>query len=159
MARDVRVLRSAAAGSPAAETTKPKSSASAPTVQSAPYGTGLQSTPPKEPSKTARDSTATEVERAKAEAQSAKASEVLAQRKLADAEAALQRAKEEAGRATAEAEQAKVDAQGAKESEAAAKRTLADVEAARATAEQACHSSDKTRSGLGLNIPAGNIRR
>ena len=154
MARDVRVLRSAAAGSSAAETTKPKSSAAAPTVQSAPSGAALQPTPPKEPSKTERDSAATEVERAKAEAQTAKASEALAQRKLADAEEALQRAKEEAGQATAEAERAKVDAQGARESEAAAKRKLADAEAARAAAEQGRHSGDKTRFGLG-----GRLRR
>jgi hypothetical protein len=154
MARDVRVLRSAAAGSSAAETTKPKSSASAPTVQSAPSGTALQPTPPKGPSITERDAAATEVERAKAEAQTAKASEALASRKLADAEAALQRAKEEAGRATAEAERAKVDAQGARESEAAAKRKLADAEAARVAAEQACHSGDTTRPGLG-----GRLRR
>jgi hypothetical protein len=58
-----------------------------------------------------------EVERAKAEAQAAKDSEALTQRRLSDAEAVLQRAKEEAGRATAEAERAKADAKAARESE------------------------------------------
>ena len=76
-----------------------------------------------------------------------------AQRKLADAEAALKKAKEEARRATAEVERAKAEAKNARESEAAVKRKLADAEAARAKAEQACRS-DTTRSGLG-----GRLRR
>jgi hypothetical protein len=151
MARDVRVLRSAATAPSGADTTKPTSSPSMPTVQPAPAGTTSQPTPAKEPPKTEGDSATKEVERAKADAQTAKASEALAQRKLADAEAALQRAKEEAGRATAEAERAKADGQVARESEAAAKRKLADAEAARLAAEQACHSA--ARPGL-----AGRLR-
>jgi hypothetical protein len=90
--------------------------------------------------------TITEVERAMAETEAAKASEALAQRKLADAEAALQRTKEEAGRAIAEAEQAKSAAQVAKGSEAAARRKLADAEAARVSAEKACTAA--ARPGL-----------
>ena len=69
-----------------------------------------------------------------ADAQAAKAAQALAERKLADAEAALKLAKEEAGRATTEAERAKADAQAARGSEATAKRKLADVEAARVEA-------------------------
>jgi hypothetical protein len=76
-------------------------------------------------------------------------------RKLADAEAALQREKEEAGRATKEAEQAKAEAQGARESEAAVKHKLADAEAAKAKAEQACHSGDTARPGLGCDCEGG----
>jgi hypothetical protein len=64
-----------------------------------------------------------EAERAKADAQVAKASEALAQRKLADAEAALRRVREEVEQAKAEAGRAKADAQGARESEAAVKQT------------------------------------
>jgi cytochrome c2 len=74
---------------------------------------------------------------------------VLAQRKLADAEAALKKAKEEGQRASAEVERAKAEAQNARESEAAIKHKLADAEAARVKAEQACHSGDTTRPGLG----------
>jgi len=103
----------------------------------------------KEALKTEDSEAKREVERAKLEAQTAKASEALAQRKLADAEAALRRAKEEAGRATTEAEQAKAEAQGARDSEAAVKHKLADAEAAKARAEQACHIGDTTRPGLG----------
>ena len=73
-------------------------------------------------------------------------------RKLVDLEAALKRAKEEAGRATKEAEQAKADAQVARELKAQAERKLADVEAARMAAEgreKACQSAAKTQSGFG----------
>ena len=90
--------------------------------------------------------TITEVERAKAETESTKTSEALAQRKLADAEVALQRAKEEAERAIAEAERAKAVAQVAKNSEADARRKLADAEAARVAAEKACTTA--SRPGL-----------
>ena len=147
MARDVRVLRSASSGN---ETTKPSSSLSMPAAQ--PAATGP--IPEKEAPKKEDNEAKSEVERAKAEAQIAKASEVSAQRNLADAEAALKKAKEEAQRATAEVEQAKAEAQNARESEAAVKRTLADAEAARAKAEQACRSNDTTRPGLG-----GRLRR
>ena len=138
MVRDVRVLRSAAAPPSAVDTTTPTSSSSTTSAESV-------SQPTKEPSKT-RGETTTELERAKAEAQAAKASEALAERKLADVEAALKGTKEEAGRATAEAERAKADAQAARQSDAAVKRKLAEVEAARAADEQACLSS--ARPGL-----------
>lgn len=144
MARDVRVLRSAAAASSSSADTS-KSTPSPPTtsVQPRPAGTAA---PPTPQTKTEGRLTITEVERAKAETETAKASEALAQRKLADAEAALRRAKEEAGRAIAEAERAKAAAQVAKESEAAAKRKLADAEGARVAAEKACTAA--ARPGL-----------
>ena len=154
MARDVRVLRSATAAASERETTEPASSPSVPTVQPATTEPILKPNSDKEALKTEDSEAKREVERAKLEAQTAKASEALAQRKLTDAEAALKRAKEEAGRATKEAEQAKAEAQGARDSEAAVKRRLADAEAAKAKAEQACHSGDTTRPGLG-----GRLRR
>jgi hypothetical protein len=163
MARDVRALRSASNAPSGADMTKQ----AAPSLPSraAPAGKASQPTPAKEPSITspAKEPSATEaaqvtreVERAKGEAQTAKESEALAKRKLADAEAALQRAKEEAGRATAEAERAKADAKAARESEETAKRKLADAEAARVAAEgreQACHSAAaKAQSGFGARF-------
>ena len=147
MARDVRVLRLAAAAPLRADTTQPEFSPSTPTAQPAPVGQAPQPTPDK-PTKTEGDQAKRQVEQAQADARSAKASEALAQRKLADAEAALQRAKEEAGRATAEAERAKADAKIARESEVVVKRKLADAEAARVAAEQSCHSGTKTRPVL-----------
>ena len=94
MARDVRVLRSASSG----RETKPASSPSMPTAQSAKTGP----IPEKSDSKKEDNEAKSEVERVKAEAQIAKASEASAQRKLADAEAALKKAKEEAQRANSE---------------------------------------------------------
>ena len=147
MARDVRVLRSA---SSTVETTKPASSPSTPTAQP----TTPAPVPDKEAPKKEENEAKSEVERAKLDAQTAKASEALAQRKLADAEAALKKAKEEAQQVSAELERAKAEAQNARESEAAIKNKLADAVAARAKAEQACHSTDTTRRGLG-----GRLRR
>jgi hypothetical protein len=85
------------------------------------------------------------MERAKADAQAAEASATSLRRELVEAKAALQLAKEEAGRATAEADRAKADAKAARDSETAAKRKLADVETARAVAEKACASGPKPR--------------
>ena len=142
MARDVRQLRAAAAAvnnaaiETAKEAAKPAASPSAP--QPAP-GPASQTTAAKELPKSGSDS-ATELDRAKAEAQSAKASQAAAEKKLAELEAALARAKEDAGRAAAEAQAAKAAAQAAKDSEATVKRKLADVDAARVAAEQACNA-------------------
>ena len=144
MARDVRALRSA---SSQAETTKPASSAS-----TAPQPATAVPVPDKEVPKAQQRKG--EVERAKMEAETAKASEASAQRRLADAEATLKKAKEEAQRVSAEAERAKAEAQSAKESEAAIKSKLADAVAAQAKAEQACRSGDAQRPGLG-----GRLRR
>jgi hypothetical protein len=152
MARDVRVLRSAAAAP------EPASSLSTPT----PPATSTQAAAPVVPPASSGRSSALdldqakgEAERAKADAEVAKASEALAQRKLADAETALRRVSEEVEQAKAEAESAKADAQGARESEAALKRKLADAETARVAAEEkACQSGDTTGPGL-----RGRLRR
>jgi hypothetical protein len=156
MARDVRVLRSAAAApKPASSLSTPtppatSTEAAAPVVP--PASTGRSSAPATERD---LDQAKGEAERAKADAEVAKASEALAQRKLADAEAALRRVSEEVDQAKAEAERAKADAQGARESEAALKRKLADAETARVAAEEkACQSGDTTGPGLG-----GRLRR
>jgi hypothetical protein len=155
MARDVRAMRAAAAGSSGAAPPRapsPPSTPSTPTVPPAAAGPASRPTSANEPPKREVDSTLKEIEKAKTDAENVKTSEAMA-RKLADAEAALQRAKEEAGRATKEAEQAKAEARGARESEAAVKHKLADAEAAKAKAEQAC-SGDTARPGLG-----GRLRR
>ena len=160
MARDVRVLRSTAAAR--SEPTKPASSLSTPTPPATPTEAAAPVVPPASRARSLAPTTEKdldqakgEAERAKADAQVAKASEALAQRKLADAEAALRRVREEVEQAKAEAERAKADAQGARELEAAVKRKLADAETARVAAEKkACQSGDTTRPGLG-----GRLRR
>jgi hypothetical protein len=164
MARDVRALRSAASGPDA---TKPAPSLSKPKAQPATVVPGTEKEVPKqeisrqevpkqegvkqEVLKREENEAKSEAERAKLEAQTAKASEAMAQRKLADAEAALKKAKEEAQRASAEVERAKAEAQNARESEAAIKTKLADAEAARSKVEQACRSGD-TQPSLGTRL-------
>jgi hypothetical protein len=152
MARDVRVLRSAAAAP------KPASSLSTPTRPATSTEAAAPVVPPASRGRSSAldlDQAKGEAERAKADAEVAKASEALAQHKLADAEAALRRVSEELEQAKAEAERAKADAQGARESEAALKRKLADAETARVAAEEkAGQSGDTTRPGLG-----GRLRR
>jgi hypothetical protein len=130
MVRDVRALRSAPVSPSAADTTKPASSSA---------DSSSQPTPAKEPS--TADVLRTELEQARTEVQTAKASEALAQRKLADMEAVLRGAQEKVGQATAETEQAKADTQAARGSETVVKRKLAEVEAAREADEKACLSS------------------
>jgi hypothetical protein len=174
MSRDVRALRSAASSPSGTDTAKQSaSSPSRPPPQPAPAGKGTQSPAgddlldkkqPAPPGKSSQSTAALElaatevdqirreVEKAKSEAQAAKASEALIQRKLADADAALKRAKEEAERAIAKAEGAKADAKAARDAQAALERKLTDVEAARVAAEgreQACHSAAKSPSGFG----------
>jgi len=157
MARDVRAYRSAAAAASGAATTRAPSSRSTPTVQPAPGDSASRSSPANEPPKTDVDSTLKELKQAKADALNARASEGLAQRKLADAEADLKRTKEEAGRATKEAEQARADAQVTRQSKAEAERKLALSEAARVAAEgreQACQSAAKSQPGFGARLRA-----
>jgi len=145
MARDVRLLRSAYTGG---EATKPAPSpAPPPPPMPAAQPATAAPIPDKEAPKK-EDEAKSEVERAKLEAQTAKASEAVVQRKLADAEAALKKAKEEAQRASAELERAKSEAQNARASEAVIKQKLADAEAARVKAEQACHGGDETQPTL-----------
>jgi hypothetical protein len=76
------------------------------------------------------------LKQAKTDAEIARASEATTQRKLADTEANLKQAKDEAARATKEAQQAKADAQAAQQSKAEAERKLAESEAARTATEE-----------------------
>ena len=154
MARDVRAMRAEAVASVRAAPTRAPSSPSTPTVQPTPAEPTSRPTSANEPPKREVDSTRKELEKAKTDAENVKASEAMA-RKLADAEAALQRAKEETGRATKEAEQAKADAQVARELKAQAERKLADAEAARMAAEgreKACQSAAKSQPRLGARL-------
>jgi hypothetical protein len=174
MSRDVRALRSAAASPSGRDTAKQSASSPsrpvpqpAPAEKATPSPGGQDLLDKKQPESTGKSSQSNpalelavteivqikkEVEKAKSEAQAAKASEALVQRKLADADAALKRAKEEAGRATAQAEGAKAEAKAARDARAALERKLTDAEAARVAAEgreQACHSAAKSPSGFG----------
>ncbi len=150
MARDVRGLRSEAASSGArGATTQAPSSPSPPTVQ--PASANTASRPASEPTNIDADSTLKELQRVKADALNARASEALTQRKLANAEADLKRAQEEAGRATKEAEQAKADAKAVREAKAEAERKLADAESARMAAEE---SAAKSERGLITWLPS-----
>ena len=174
MSRDVRALRSAATSPRGTDTAKQSaSSPSMPMPQPAPAGKATpspggpdlpdkkqlalteknsQSAPALAPRETEMDQIKKEVEKAKSETQAAKASEAQVQRRLADADAALKRAKEDAGRAIAQAEGAKAEAKAARDARAALERKLTDAEAARVAAEgreQACHSVAKSQSGLG----------
>jgi hypothetical protein len=173
MSRDVRALTSAATTPQKAE----KTAAVPPTTKPASSDKASQPAAAKATSESETGVPKKELERAKSDAFTAKASEASAQRKLADAEAALQRVKEEAARATAEAERvkatlqqakeestrasaeaerAKADAKAARDSEETAKRKLADAEAARVAAEgreQACHSeAAKAQKGFGARF-------
>ena len=147
MARDVRVMRAEAASSRATVPRAPSSPSKKPTVQPAPAEPVSRPTSANEPPKLEVHSTLKELERAKADAQNATASEA-----LAHGEVALQRTKEETERATNEAQRAKADAQAARESEAAAMRKLADAEAARTAAEGRCQSAAKSQPGLGARL-------
>jgi len=176
MSRDVRALRSAATTTSSGADVSKKNTSPSLTTRPAPSDKTSQPTATKEPSVSETGAPKKELERAKSDGFTEKASEALAQRKLADAEAALQRVKEEAGRATAEAERAKAalqrvkdeaarataeaerakaDAKAARESEETAKRKLADADAARVAAEgreQACQSAAKKESGFGARF-------
>ena len=171
MARDVRALRSAAAAPSQAATARSSSPASTPTVQPAPSTAqptrsppAAQPTPadstsrpqsPIEPQMRTGSTPLKELQQAQADALDAKTSEAATRRKLADAEADLKRAKEEAARASQEAKQARADAQSARESQAKAENKVADLEAARtATEEQikACQNAPKSQSGFGARL-------
>ena len=75
-----------------------------------------------------------ELQQAKVDAINARASESMAQRKLADTEADLKQAKDEAAQASKEAQQAKVDAQATRQSTEADLKRAKD-EAGRASKE------------------------
>jgi uncharacterized protein (DUF3084 family) len=74
------------------------------------------------------------------------------ERKLADAEAALQQTKADAEQATSEAQRAKADAQAARESEAAAKRKLAEAEVAKTAGDGQCQGAAKDKPGFGDRV-------
>jgi hypothetical protein len=146
MARDVRLLRSANSGAAA---TKPAQSPAPPQPPPTPAAQPAAAVPiPDKEIPKSQDDAKSEVERAKLEAQTAKVSEAAVQRKLADAEAALRKAKDDAQRASADLERAKSEAQNARASEAVIKQKLADAEVARVKAEQACHGGDETQPTL-----------
>jgi len=109
MARDVRALRSAATASSSKDSTgQAPTLPSASTVQPAPAGSSAsRSHSGKDSANTEADSTLKELQRVKTDAQNARtdeqkarASEAAVRSKLADTEADLKRAKEEAARAT-----------------------------------------------------------
>src|SRR5215467_1522268 len=171
MARDVRALRSAEANasSQAATTRAPSSptmqpARSTPTPTPAPPPADSASRPPStnEAQQIGADSTLKELERVKADAQKARASEATVRGNLVNAQAELQRTqeelrrtKDEAGRATKEAEQAKTDAQTARQAQAKAENKLADAEAARVAAEERLKASEdaaKNQGGLGSRL-------
>ena len=109
----------------------------------------VQPAPPtNEPSKTM----VKELQQAKVDALNARTSESMTQRKLADTEADLKQAKDEAARATKEAQQERADAQAALQSKTQTERKLADAEAARTAAEgreQTCQNAAKSQPGFG----------
>jgi hypothetical protein len=185
MARDVRALRSAEATSsgaattrtpssprtrtmqpapptppptpaPADSTSRPSSSNKPPTMTPAPADNAPLPSSTNEPPKAGVDTTLLKaLQQAKNDALDAKTSEQGARRKLAEAQADLKQAKDEAGRATKQAEHAKADAQSAREAQAKAENKLADAEAARTAAEEqekACQSAAKSQSGFGSRL-------
>jgi hypothetical protein len=173
MARDVRALRSAEANaSSQAATTRTPSSPPTPTMQptrstptptpASPAATASSRPPSNEPQQIGADSTLKELERVKADAQNARASEAMVRGNLASAQAELQRTKEElqrtkdaAARATKEAEQAKGDAQSARQAQAKAENKFADADAARVAAEERLKASEdaaKNQGGLGSRL-------
>src|SRR5262249_20234455 len=142
MARDVRALRSAEANAssqaaatrtpPPTSTMQPARSTPTATLPPPPADSALRPPSTNEPQNTGVDSTLKELERVKADAQKARASEAMVRGNLASAQAELQRTKEElqrtkdaVARATKEAEQAKDNAQSAREAQAKAENKFA----------------------------------
>jgi cell division septum initiation protein DivIVA len=117
--RRARASKSTAAASSGAPATLGPSVASpsvaSPSVASPSTSTVRPAPPANEPS-TQVGSTVKELQQAKVDAINARASESMAQHKLADTEANLKQAKDEATQATQEAEQAKADAQAERQS-------------------------------------------
>jgi hypothetical protein len=166
MARDVRTIRSSPVASsvPAASSSRKATSR----ARSSPSPSQASLSPAQATASPAPASTSTrqpapatnepsmamvkDLQQAKVDAINARASESMAQRKLADAEANLMQAKEDVGRANKEAEQARADAQVARQSKTQAERKLTDAESARTAAEereQACQSAAKNQPGFG----------
>jgi DNA repair exonuclease SbcCD ATPase subunit len=165
MARDVRAIRAAEASPSGTATTRTRSSPPIPAMQPAPSPaeSTLRSTPStNEQAKSDADSTLKELQRLKADAQNARASEAMVRGNLASAQAELQRTKQElqqtkdaVARAAKEAEQAKDDAQSARMAQGRAEDKLADAEAARTAAEErlkASESAAKNQQGFGARL-------
>jgi hypothetical protein len=148
---------------PAAVGHRQPTESSTPTLSAAP-APAASSRPPStnEPPNTGADSTLKELERVKADAQNARASEATVRGNLASAQAELQRTKEElqrtkdaAARATKQAEHAQADAQTAREAQAKAENQLADADAARTAAEDRLKASEdaaKDQGGFGTRL-------
>ena len=167
MARDVRELHKQADSSPA-----PFPSLGGglpapvghrePTPTLAPADSASPSPSTNEPPNTGADSTLKELQRMKADAQNARASEATVRGNLASAQAELKRTKEElqqtkdaAARATKEAEQAKNDAQAAREAQAKAVNKFHDADDARVAAEERLKTSEdaaKNQGGFGSRL-------
>ena len=96
-----------------------------------------------------------ELKQAKTDAEIARASEATTQRKLADTEANLKQAKDEAAQATKEAQQAKADAQAAQQSKAEAERKLAESEATEKRKQSQTDPLGTWLRGLGAWIRVG----
>jgi chromosome segregation ATPase len=79
----------------------------------------------------------------------------MAQRKLADTEADLKQAKDEAARATKEAQQEKADAQVARQSKAEAERKLAELEATERREQNQADPLGTWLRGLGAWLRVG----
>ena len=173
MARDVRTIRSSPVGSSASAASSSRKATSRARSSPSPSRASLSPAPASPPAPSASPSPAPaststtqpapstnepsmamvkDLQQAKVDAINARASESMAQRKLADMEADLKQAKEDVERANNEAKQARVDAQKARQSKADTERKLADAEAARTAAEereQACQSAAKSQPGFG----------
>jgi hypothetical protein len=112
--RRARALKSTAAASSGAPATLSPSVASPPVAS--PATSTVQPAPPANEPSTQVGSTAKELQQAKVDAINARASESMAQHKLANTEANLKQAKDEATQANQEAEHAKADAQAERQS-------------------------------------------
>jgi hypothetical protein len=173
MARDVRTIRSSpvASSAPAASSSRKATSrgrsslsssrASLSPAPASPPAASASPSPAPAPTSRTQPAPSTnessmavvkELQQAKVDAINARASESIAQRKLADMEKDLKQAKEDVGRANKEAEQARADAQVARQSKTEAERKLTDADGARMAAEereQACRSAAKNQPGVG----------
>ena len=115
-----------------------------------------------EPPNAGADSTLKELQRVKADAQTARASEATVRSNLASTQAELKRTQEElqrtkdaAARATEEAKHAQADAQTAREAQGKAENKLAAAEAARTAAEERLKASEdaaKSQGGFGTRL-------
>ena len=115
-----------------------------------------------EPPNAGADSTLKELQRVKADAQTARASEATVRSNLASAQAELKRTQEElqrtkdaAARATEEAKHAQADAQTAREAQAKAENKFHDADDARVVAEERLKASEdaaKSQGGFGSRL-------